>query len=50
MVTCSLTRELIPSSGKKTTFLTNGAGTMGGYHVEVQIYPFLSPCTYVKSK
>jgi hypothetical protein len=24
----------IPSSGKKTGFSTNGAGTTGGYHVE----------------
>jgi hypothetical protein len=23
-----------PSSGKKTAFSTNGAGTTGGYHVE----------------
>jgi hypothetical protein len=30
----NLTRELKPSSGKKTAFLTNGAGTTGGYHVE----------------
>jgi hypothetical protein len=29
-----LTRELKPSSGKKTEFSTNGAGTTGGYHVE----------------
>jgi hypothetical protein len=29
-----LTRELIPSSGKKTAFSTNGAGTTGRYHVE----------------
>jgi hypothetical protein len=29
-----LTRELKPSSGKKTAFSTNGAGTTGGYHVE----------------
>jgi hypothetical protein len=28
------TRELKPSSGKKTAFLPNGAGTTGGYHVE----------------
>jgi hypothetical protein len=29
-----LTRELKPSSGKKTAFSTNGAGTTGSYHVE----------------
>jgi hypothetical protein len=29
-----LTRELKPSSGKKTAFSTNGAGTTGVYHVE----------------
>jgi hypothetical protein len=29
-----LTRELKPSSGRKTSVLTNGAGTTGGYHVE----------------
>jgi hypothetical protein len=34
MVTWSLTRELKPSSGKKTAFSTNGAGTTGCYHVE----------------
>jgi hypothetical protein len=34
MVTWSLTRDLKPSSGKNTTFSTNGAGTTGGYHVE----------------
>jgi hypothetical protein len=28
------TRELKPSSGRKSAFLTNGAGTTGGYHVE----------------
>ena len=28
------TRELKPSSGKKTAFSTNGAGTTGSYHVE----------------
>jgi hypothetical protein len=26
-------KELEPSSGKKTAFSTNGAGTTGGYHV-----------------
>jgi hypothetical protein len=34
MVTWSLTRELKPSNGKKTAFLTNGAGTTVGFHVE----------------
>ena len=29
-----ITRELKPSSGKKTAFSTNGAGTTGGYHVD----------------
>jgi hypothetical protein len=29
-----LTRELKPSSGKKDSISTNGAGTSGGYHVE----------------
>ena len=29
-----LIRELKPSSGNKTAFSTNGAGTTGGYHVE----------------
>jgi hypothetical protein len=29
-----LTRELKPSSGKKTAFSANGAGTTGSYHVE----------------
>jgi hypothetical protein len=29
-----LTRELKPSSGKKTAFSTNGSGTTGGDHVE----------------
>ena len=27
-------KEPKPSSGKKTAFSTNGAGTTGGYHVE----------------
>jgi hypothetical protein len=34
MVTWSLTRELKPSSGRKTAFSTNGAGTTGSYHLE----------------
>jgi hypothetical protein len=29
-----LTKELKPSSGKKTAFLTNDAGSIGSYHVE----------------
>ena len=29
-----MTRELKPSSGKKTAFSTNGAGTTGSYHIE----------------
>jgi hypothetical protein len=29
-----LKRELKPSSGKKTAFSTNGAGTTGGYYAE----------------
>jgi hypothetical protein len=29
-----VTNELNPSSGKKTAFLTNGAGSTGGQHVE----------------
>ena len=29
-----MTRELKPSSGKKTVFLTNGAGSTGSQHVE----------------
>jgi hypothetical protein len=46
-----LTRELEPSSGKKTAFSTNGAGTTGGHHVEeCELIPFLSPCTKLKSK
>jgi hypothetical protein len=34
MATWSSTRELKPSSGRKTAFSTNGAGTTGRYHVE----------------
>ena len=34
MVTRFVTKGLKPSSGKKTAFSTNGAGTTGGYHVE----------------
>ena len=47
-----MTRELKPSSGKKTAFSTNGAGTTG-YLLScrrMRIDPFLSPCTKVKSK
>jgi hypothetical protein len=29
-----LTKELKPSSGKKTSFSTNGAGSTGGQHVD----------------
>jgi hypothetical protein len=29
-----LTRELIPSSGRKTAFSTNGAASTDGYQVE----------------
>jgi hypothetical protein len=29
-----LTKELKPSSGKKTAVSTYGAGSYGGYHVE----------------
>jgi hypothetical protein len=40
-----LTRALKPSSGKKTAFSTNGAGTTGGYRVEecelIQSYLFI---------
>jgi hypothetical protein len=32
-----LERELKQSSGKKTAFSTNGAGTSGGYHVECKL-------------
>ena len=42
-----MTKELKPSSGKKTAFLTNGAGST----VEKkQTDPFLSPYTKLKSK
>ena len=34
MVTRSLTRELKSSSGKKTVFSTNDAGSTGSYHVQ----------------
>jgi hypothetical protein len=38
-------------SGKKTAYSTNGAGTTGDYHVgRMQVDPFLSPCTKLKSK
>jgi hypothetical protein len=47
MVTSSLTKELKPSSGKKTAFSTNGAGSPGGYHVEECK---LIHCTKLKSK
>jgi hypothetical protein len=46
-----LSRELKPSSGKKTACSTNGAGTTHGYHIEESKFdPFLSPCTKIKSK
>jgi len=34
MVTWSLTKELKPSKGRKIAFLTNGAASTGGQHVE----------------
>jgi hypothetical protein len=34
MVTLNLIKELKSSSGKKTAFSTNGAGSTGGQHVE----------------
>jgi len=33
MVTCSLTKEIELSNGKKTAFSTNVAGSTGGKHV-----------------
>jgi hypothetical protein len=50
MVTWSLTRELKLSSGKKTAFSTNGAGTTGSYHEEecILIHSYL--LVKVKSK
>jgi hypothetical protein len=51
MVTCSLTKELIPSSGKKAAFSTNGAGSNGSRSCrKMQINPLLSPCPKLKSK
>jgi hypothetical protein len=45
-----LTREVKTSSGKKTAFSINGAGTTGGYHVEkYELIHFFSPCTKLKS-
>jgi hypothetical protein len=41
-----LTRELKPSSGKRTAFSTNGALSYRRMHVD----PFLSSCTKIKSK
>ena len=41
---------------KKTAFSTNGADSIGGHFLEeckyanMQIYPFLSPCTKLKPK
>jgi hypothetical protein len=45
-------KALKPSRGKKTVFSTNGAGSTGSQQVEdcMQINPFLSPCTKLKSK
>jgi hypothetical protein len=34
MITYSLTKEIKPSSRKKTAISTNGAGSTGGLHVE----------------
>jgi hypothetical protein len=52
MVTWSLTKELKPSSGKKTAFSTNGAGWLNWWLAcrRIRIDPFLSPCTKFKSK
>jgi hypothetical protein len=36
-----LTKELKPSSGKKTAFLTNGAGSTSGQHEENANQPIL---------
>jgi hypothetical protein len=44
-----VTRELKPSSGKKTAFSTNGASYWLSCR-RMQIDPFLSPCTKLKSK
>jgi hypothetical protein len=35
---------------KKIVFSTNGAGSTGSQHVKMQVDPFLSPCTKLKSK
>jgi hypothetical protein len=46
-----LTKELKPSSGKMTVYLTNGPGSTGSERVEkIAIEPFLSLCTKFKSK
>ena len=46
-----MTRELKPSSGMKTAFSTNGAGTNWWLSCRrMRIDPFLSPCTKVKCK
>jgi hypothetical protein len=34
MATCSLTKELKPSSGKRAPFSINGSGSTGGQHGE----------------
>jgi hypothetical protein len=43
-----LTREIKPSSGKKTSFSTSGAAWTGSYHVEE--CELIHPCTKLKSK
>jgi hypothetical protein len=46
-----LTKELKPSSRKKTAFSINGAGSPGCYHEEeCELIHLLSPCTKLKSK
>jgi hypothetical protein len=45
-----LTRELKPSSGKKTAFSTNGASTTGSYQVEECKLIHSYPCTNIKFK
>jgi hypothetical protein len=44
-----LTEELKPSSGKKTAFSTNAAGSTGGQHVE-ECKLIYSPCAKLKYK
>ena len=47
-----MTKELKPSSRKKTAFSTNGAGSTGSQHVEEYklIHSYLPFCTKLKSK